>query len=153
MFVYILLRFPVDGALARSFAMVVDLLAFRQGNLKFDHVLLQVTERGDQGKPLFLDLARELIELLPVEQQAAVAQRLMIRVTPGSIRADVAVDQPRLAVLHVNVAVLEVNLPVPHRLHFGSRQLRPRFILVHQMVQMMRLPVDSKVLGSGLGGL
>lgn len=153
MFVYILLRFPVDGALARRFAMIVDLLALGEGDLKLDHVLLQITERRDQGKTLFLDFARELIEFLTVEQQASVAQGFMIGVTPGSIRADVAVDQPRLPLLDIDVAVLQVDFPVPDRLHFGSRQLRARFILVHQVIQVMRLPIDGKVLRCGLGEL
>jgi hypothetical protein len=46
---------------------IVDLLAFCQRYLKLDHVLLQLTEGGDQSKSLFLDLARQLIQFLSME--------------------------------------------------------------------------------------
>jgi hypothetical protein len=88
-----------------------------------------------------------------MEQKAPVAKRFMIGVAPRRVRADVTIYQPSLALLDVHITVLEINFPVPNRLHFRPRQLRSRLVPVQKVVQMLRLPVDSKVLGSGFGRL
>lgn len=153
MFVDVLLGFTVDCALPRGLAVVVHFLALRQGNLALDHVLFQVDPGRYEGESLFLDAAREFIQFLPVEQQSPVAQRFVIGVTPCHVRTDVAINEPRLAALNIHIAVFEVDLPVPNGLHFGSGQLDARLKPLQQVIEMWCLPVDGKVLRSGLGRL
>jgi hypothetical protein len=68
MFVYILLRFAVDRALPRSLAVIVDLLAFRQGDLALDQVFFQINPGGNQRESLLLNTPRQFIKFLPVEK-------------------------------------------------------------------------------------
>ena len=153
MFVYVLLGFPVDGALPRGLTVIVDLFALRQGNLAFDQVLLQINPGGNQRESLFLDATRQFIKLPLVEQEPPVAKRIVIGVAPRRIRADVTIDQPSLALLHVHITIFEIDFPVANGLYFRARQLHSRLKPLEQMVQMLRLPVNGEVLRSGLGGL
>ena len=133
--------------------MVVNLFPFRQGNLALDQIFLQINPGRNQREPFFLNSALQLVKLLPVEQKAPVAKRLVIGVASRRIRADVTIDQPCLALLDVHITVFEIDFPVANRLHFRARQLHSRLKPFEQMVQMLRLPIDGKVLRSGLGRL
>src|SRR5215203_5049681 len=66
-----------DLAVCRLFGdltpLVVLTLAACDGDLELDDAVLGVEFEGDEGLPLFLALAGEAVDLLPVQQQLAVA--------------------------------------------------------------------------------
>ena len=65
----LLLALPV--AVLLGVALVVFLLALGQGELELDLVGLPVRGGRDQGVALALDLADQLVDLVPVQQQLA----------------------------------------------------------------------------------
>jgi len=153
MFVYVLLRFTVDGSLPRGLTVIVNFLALRQGDLTLDQVLLQINTGRNKREPFLLNTPRQLVKLLAMEQKPPVAEGFVIGVASCRIRADVAIDQEGLAALHVDIAVLEIDFSFPNRLHFRARQLHSRLKPLQKVIQMRCLPIDGKLLRSGLGGL
>src|ERR1700733_6546352 len=111
MFVDVLLGFPVNRPLPRCFTVVIDLFALRQGGLAFDQIFLQINSGRNESESLLLNSAREFVQFLPMKQKTAVAQWLMVRIASCRIGTDVAVDEIRLALLNVYVAVFQINFP------------------------------------------
>src|ERR1051325_52413 len=98
---------PLDAALAlpvRDVApLVADFLAAAEGELDLDAAVFEVEPGRDEGQAALGDLRGQLVDLAAVEQQLAVA----IRVVRGDrgllVRGDVEPDQPELAGARVRV--------------------------------------------------
>src|ERR687898_1969167 len=103
--------------------LVVLTLAACDGDLELDEAEFGVELEGDEGLPLLLALADEAVDLLPVQQQLAVAGGELPLLPGVRVRRDVRPDQEDFAVPHPGVALLEVGPTLPYGLHFGPRQL------------------------------
>src|SRR5205823_4876921 len=119
----VLLRLAIDGPAPDRLPLVPQGLALGQGDLALDQIVLHIQPQGNQRQSLFLRAARQLVNLPPMEEQAAVPEGIMIQIASRTVRADVAVDQPDLTALHRGVPILQVGLAVANRLHPGPGQL------------------------------
>ena len=84
----VLLGFPFDGPAARSLPVVEDILAFGQGNFALDQVVLQINAGGDERETPLLRAPRQLVDFSPVQKQAPVPQRVMVKPAAGSVGAE-----------------------------------------------------------------
>src|SRR5215217_19757 len=121
-----------DLAVCRLFgdltALVVLTLAACDGELELDDAVLGVELEWDEGLTLLLALADEAVDLLPVQQQLAVAGGELSFLSGIRVRRDVRPDQEDFAVPHPGIALLEVGPALPDGLYLGPRQLDASFI-------------------------
>ena len=145
MFTDVLLNFSFDGPPSRSFAMVKNVLAFGQRNLTLDYVVLQVNARGDEREAPLQRAPGKLVDFLTVQKQAPVPKWVVVKTAARRIGADVAIDQPSLAVLHHRVTVFQIDLALTNRFYFRPRQFHTALEPFQQMIEMLRLAVNGKV--------
>src|SRR5437868_8250927 len=84
-------RFAVDLAALDRLALDVLLLAARQADGNLYAAVLEVQPRRHERHALLDGLADQLADLVPVQQQLAPAQRLVLGVAAMAVRADVDV--------------------------------------------------------------
>jgi hypothetical protein len=83
------------------------LLAFGQPEFDLGKAPLgEIDTERDEREPLLLRLAKELIDLLAMEEQLPSAERLVIHDVPVAVRTDVTVVEKDLAILHAGVTIL-----------------------------------------------
>src|ERR1039457_2094021 len=140
-----LTRFFVCRLTPFCLALVPVLLAFRQSQLHLHPTIAEVELGRNQRQSLLLRLADEFMQLILVHQQLPGTQGFMVEDVAVFIRADVRVDQPKFAILHQSVGVLEVSSPGAHRFHFGSAQGDAGFELLQKEVVVRRGAVDRGV--------
>ena len=129
------LLLPVPVALSDRFALVVLLFAFGQGELALHLVVFPVQAQGHGRVALGRDRLEDLGNLFGVQQHLANAHGVGNDVGAGAgERRDVGVDQPRLAVAHVDVGIGELGHAGPHRLYFPAFQHESRLKPVFQGV-------------------
>src|SRR5690242_20955771 len=114
--------FAVGGAAAFGFALVPELLAFRQRKFNFYPAIFEVQTGWNEGESLLLGLADKLPNLFLMDQEFAGAQRCVVEDVAVIVRSDVAVQQPQLAILEQAISVLEVSPAGADRFHFSSGQ-------------------------------
>src|SRR3712207_3324469 len=102
--------------------LVVLPLAARDGELELDVTVLGVEPEGDEGLPVFLALAGEAGYLTFVEEELAVAGRVLGDVRSVLVGGDVRPYEEYLPVPHPRVALPEVSPAVPNRLHLWAGQ-------------------------------
>src|SRR6266851_756785 len=132
--------FRFSGSRALGFALIVQLLAARQGQLALDAPLFQVNLRRYQGQALFPRLALQLLDFTAVQQQLAPPRRLVVGAIAMGVLADVSVEQPRFIVVDRAVGFLELHLAGFGGLHFGSRQNHAGLEALQQEIIVPRLP-------------
>ncbi len=135
----------INRPLPQGFTAVEYRFAFGHGDLALDQILLEVKPQWNQGKALFLRLADELVDFPAVQEQPAVAQRILIHVAPGRICADVAINEPRLAIAHQRVAIFDRRPALADGLHFRPGQLNSGFKLLEEVIIVRCLPVHRQV--------
>src|SRR5271165_3299040 len=145
--------FFIRSAAAFGFALVPELLAFSQGEFNLHSAVLEVHPRGDQGQALLLGLADELAKFLFVDEQLAGAQRRVVENVAMVVGSDVAVKQPKFAVLQQSVGVFQVGLSGPDRFDFGSGQGNPGLEFLQKEIVVGCDPVDGGIALSGCGGI
>src|ERR1041385_8245068 len=131
---------PLDAALALPVGdvtpFVADFLAPAEGPAG-----LEVEPGRDERQAALRDLRGQLVDLAAVEQQLAVA----IRVVRGDrgllVRGDVEPDQPELAVARVRVRALEDRMSLAEGLDLASGQGEPRLDALEQLVLVPRAAV------------
>ena len=129
-------RFLVRGLAAFSFTLVPQLLAFGQRDFNFYFTVLEIHPGGDQSQSTLLRLADQLADLFFMHQQLARAQRGVIKDVAVLIRADVAIQQPELAIFDQAVSIFEVASAGPDRFDLGPGQRNPRLKFFQQEVVM-----------------
>src|SRR6266850_4428926 len=82
-----------------GFALIVQLLSARQGQLALDAPLFQVNLRRYQGQALFPRLALQLLYFTAVQQQLAPPRGLVVGAIAMRVLADMSVEQPRFVVV------------------------------------------------------
>src|SRR5215218_6927946 len=108
--------------------LVVLLLAACDGDLELDEAAFGEELEGDKGLPFLLALADEAVDLLPVQQQLAVAGGELPFLSGVRVRRDVRPYQEHFAVPHPGIALLKVGPALPDGLYFGPCQLNAGFI-------------------------
>src|SRR2546430_1558293 len=71
--------------------------------LALNKFILPIQPRGIRLNPFSRRGPRQFVNLPPMEEQAAVPEGIMIQITSRTVGADMAVDQPGLAILHCGV--------------------------------------------------
>src|SRR5207253_9652670 len=115
------------GPRFRSRLALVELArASGQAKLDLGMVAGEVNAQRDERVTLLLHLADQARDLLAVQQELARTQRVMVHDIALSIRRDVNVLQPRLAVVDSHETIAKVGPSVPDRLHLrpGQHHLR-----------------------------
>src|SRR3954464_9600346 len=87
--------------LLRILTLVPALLAVNQGQLGLHATLLLIQRQRDQRAPFFSDLAGQPIDLPSVQQQLALAARVVVALVGEGVDADVHLVQPGLAAIDV----------------------------------------------------
>ena len=119
-------------------------LAFGQPEFDFGMAPLgEIDAERDERETLLLRLAKELIDLLAVEEEFSSTERLVIHDVAVAVRTDVTIEQPDFSVLHKTVAVLEVDLPFANRLDLGTLQHHAGFKGFEYVVVMVGLSIKT----------
>ena len=105
--------------------LVVGLLAAGQRQLHLDLALGEVQRQRHQCQVAVADLADQVVDLLAVQQQLAVAPRRVVGPAAVVILGDVQVAQPDLAVVDGGERVGQRRLAVAQALHLGADQRDP----------------------------
>src|SRR5436309_6386399 len=127
-------RFSGELASLFGFPFVVELLSPDHGNLGLHLSALEVKPQRDDGETFFNDLLLQSLDLPPMEEELATALRIVILAIAVAVRRDVRTHQISLAVLEVDVAVLQIDPPLAQRLHLGAGERHPRFDLLQHEV-------------------
>jgi hypothetical protein len=98
------LRLPPVLLLPQGLALVVLLLASRESDLGLRPAVLEVQGQGHDGVTRLLGLRLQLVDLLAVQQELALAARGVVRPAALVILRDVGVVQPRLALVDLDEA-------------------------------------------------
>ena len=95
---------------------------------------LEVHGEGNEREALALHQLLDLADLLLVEQEFAVAVRLVAGVPGAGVRGDVRVLQPDFAVLDARIRALDLDAVFAHGLDLGASQGDARLELREELV-------------------
>ena len=123
---------------------IVLFFALRQGQLHLGMTAFRkVDAQRDEREALQLSFPDELVDLLAMQQQLPLAERIVIHQVAMRVRTDVAVLQKHLAVINRSITVLKVHPAFTQRLHLGPSQDDPGFELFFDEVVMVGLAVGG----------
>src|SRR5215468_723867 len=137
-------------ALADRLALVVQLLAASETQLRLGAPLHPVEPERHQRQAALLDLAAQLVELAPVQQQLPMTLRVVPELARRPVGADVYADQEELVAEEARVRVLQVDAPVAQRLHLTADERQTGLQALVDVVLVEGPPVDGDVAVSGL---
>lgn len=132
-------NFPVDFAVLIPFLDIIPLIpvsfTFADANLDLNPAIFPIHPQRNQGNALFLNLAKQLINLAPVHQQLAWTGRLVLEKATGMVvRTDVTVIEPKLASIDPGKRLGHVRLTGTNRFYFSAAQDHPAFIGIGDVV-------------------
>src|SRR5262245_4086371 len=128
------LDLPIGVALRDVAPLVATFLAAGERELDLRAAVLEVHPRRHERQPALAHLADERRDLPAMEEQLAVAVRIVVHDVRLPVLGDVRADQPDLAVAYVGVCLLERGAAVPERLHLRAREHEPRLEALEQVV-------------------
>src|SRR3954447_3794899 len=96
--------------LLRVFTLVPALLSVNQGQLGLHAALLLIQRQRDQRAPFFSNLSGQAIDLSSVQQQLALAARVVVALVGEGEDADVHLVQPGLPAIDVREGVDQRDL-------------------------------------------
>ena len=128
------LHLALGIALRDVAALVVRFLAAGERELDLRAAVLPVQARGDERVPALAHLARERVDLPPLEQEPAVAVGVVVRDVAVAVLGDVGADEPDLVAAHLAEGPLEVRLSVAEGLHLRADELEPRLYPLDEVV-------------------
>src|SRR5262245_42641931 len=134
-------RLSFHFALTERLALVVRLLAFGQRQLHLHPPILEIELERHEREPLLRHLADHLANLIAMQQQLPLPQLTVGGRAAMTIRTDVDVEHPHLAVVDPRVAVAEVDPPLADRLHLRAKQRHARFPGVEDVIVVAGLAV------------
>ena len=136
-----LLLLAVGLAGGQRLALVPGLLALGERDLDLGAPVLEVQGGRDDGEALLVDLALDLLDLVAVEQQLALASRGVVGPGALGVLRDVHAVQPRLVPLDVDEPVDERRASFPQRLHLRADEHQPRLVGVIEVEVVAGAPV------------
>src|SRR5689334_9999131 len=113
---------------------VADFLAAGQGELDLDAAVLEVEPGRDERQAALGDLRRQLVDLAAVEQQLAVAVRVVRGDRGLLVCGDVEPDEPELAAARVREGPLQDRVALAERLDLAPGQGEPGLDALEQVV-------------------
>ncbi len=126
---------------------IVELLALGQTELNLGPALVaDVHAQRHDRQPLGRGLAHQRVDLRPVEQQLAVAPRLVVVAVALLEWRDVRVHQPRLALFDTRIGVGQVGLAGTDALDLRTGQDDARLERIGDEVVVARLAVERHCL-------
>ncbi len=120
--------------LALGFAAVVKFLALGHGQLAFGNAVAEVDLQRDHRHALLLRLDQQPLDFAPIQQQLALAERIVVARPAGQVLRDVAVYQPRLADANFGIGLAERPLALPEGLDLGADKHEAGFEFIKEMV-------------------
>jgi len=130
--------FPIlDGLTA-----IMLLLSFGQADFDLGEAPLgEINAERDERKSLLLRFAKELVDLLAVEEQLPGAERFVIRNVAVAVGTDMAMMEKNLVALHTGITVLQVHPPFAQRFNLRALKHDARLELLFNKIVMVRLPI------------
>ena len=101
----------------------------------------EIDAEGDERQPLLLRPAKELIDLLPVEEQFPGTERFVIHDIAMAVWTDVAMVEKHLAVPHAGIAIHQVHTPLSQRLDLRTMEHDPSLELIFDEIVVVGLAV------------
>src|SRR5262249_946321 len=83
---------------------------------------LEIEPKRNDGEPFFDDLTEEAIDFAPMQEQLPLALGIMVLAVPMAVGRDVRADEEGFAPIEIDVAVLQIHLPLPQRLPLPAVQ-------------------------------
>src|SRR5205807_9665977 len=122
--------------------------------LGFHSSALEVEPQRNDGQPFFNDLTEQSIDLAAMEQQLPLSLRIVVFTIAVTVGRDMRADKEGLAVVEVDVAVLQIHPPLAQRLDLGAGERDSCFELLEDEVVVKRLAIggDHLLAGIGFGG-
>src|SRR5205823_11799576 len=108
--------------------------------------VLEIHPQRDQRKAVCFDLAAQVADLRPVEQQTARPAWFVAEVGGGLVRRNVSAKEPEVAVLGAHIRLLQTDLPAAYRFDLAAGQRDSGLQATQDLVIMLRLPVNGDVL-------
>src|SRR5207342_3331404 len=143
---------PVDlaagVAVGERAALVDALLALGEAQLDLHAAVCEVEGERHERHPPLRDLLPELGDLAPVEQELAVAQRLVVLDVSLPVGGDVRADQENLAVAQLRKGLADVAASVAQRLDLGPLERDARLHPFEDVEVVPRLTVLGDELSS-----
>lgn len=130
------LHITLGVLLGDGLTLVIVFLTATEANLQLGPaVLVDIELKGHQGHALEGQLARKLTDLLLVQKQLAVAQRIHVKSVPLLVRGNVHAHDYGFAVTNADVGFLDGNLALTDGLDLRARQDDARLVgLFHEVV-------------------
>src|SRR5882672_312526 len=128
------LHISVGLALRDVAALVSTLLAPGQRELDLRPPVLEVELRRNERQTPLGDLAGEGVDLFPVEEELAIAIRIVVGEIALVVDRDVGADQPGFPASNVCVGLLERGPAVPEGLHLRAGQDDPGLYTLEEVV-------------------
>src|SRR5579884_1681664 len=142
------LHLPLRVARSDVATLVAQLLAARERELHLHLPLPEVEARRHDRVPLLAHLAVHAVDLATVQQQLARPVGIVVRTVALRVLRDVQPVQPRLAVAHLRIRLLQRRLTAAQRLHLRPAQHETRLDLVREVVVVpCAAVVDDQLLG------
>ena len=137
-----------------ALAFVVKLLAAHDCNLSFHFAAFEIEPQRNDRQSLLHHLSLQPIDLPSMQQELSLSFRIVILAIAVTVGRDMRADEVRLAVLEVDVAVLQIRASLAQRLHFGTCECDACFGFLQDEVVVKRLSVrgDQFLGGFGLRG-
>src|SRR6478609_3444968 len=136
-----LLLLPVRRTLGDRLTLVPGLLASGERDLDLRAAVAEVERQRDDGETLLRHAAVDLLDLLLVQEQLALAPRGVVGPGALGVLRDVHGVQPRLAVLDVDEPVDQGRPTLTQRLHLGAHEDQAGLVGVLDVVVVPRLLV------------
>ena len=143
------LDLPLGVPVGDVAALVLPLLAAGQRELDLDAALLEVEPRRNQRQTLLAHLAPEIVDLVAMQEQLAVALGRMRPDRALRVVGDRGADEPDLVAPHVGVRVADLDVAVTQRLDLRAGEHETRLDTVEQLVVVPGTAVVGNQLGSG----
>ncbi len=109
----------------------------------FARPILEVELRRDERQAPLAHLAVEGLDLAPLQQQLAVAHRIVVLQARLVVRLDVRPDEPGLPVAHVCVGLLQAHAPLAEGLDLAPGEDEAGFEPLDEVVVVPRLAVSA----------
>lgn len=143
---------PFGRAALDRFPLVVRPLALHQSELYLGAAVFEIEAEGDERQPLLGGLPLEVGYFTPVEKEFSFPKRIGVFAVAEFVGADVGVAEENFAAGDHAVAVADVRLPPPERLHLGPLEGDPGLERLYYMVVVPGLPVSRNQLRLCHGG-
>lgn len=121
-------RFPVGGLFTQVVSFIGCLLAFTHANFDFYTIVgIHIGRERYHGQTFLLQLNLELADLVAMEEEAAWAGFLVVKLVAETVGCDAHARQDQLTLDHASVGTGEVNATRTDGFNLGAFEFDARF--------------------------